>query len=109
VKLADGLAKNLGKPREVIEAETASFHPLNRNATCEEVASVVLFLASQAASFITGIGRQLDSFWLATVPEYMCVGALLLQPFVLILDMHAARSLSDKFALSTCTPVPYVC
>ena len=37
-----------------MEAMTAVQHPLGRNARVEEVASVVLFLASQAASFITG-------------------------------------------------------
>ncbi len=41
-----------------MEAMTAVQHPLGRNARVEEVASVVLFLASQAASFITGEQNQ---------------------------------------------------
>lgn len=41
-----------------MEAMTAVQHPMGRNAHVEEVASVVLFLASQAASFITGGTRS---------------------------------------------------
>ena len=37
-----------------MEAMTAVQHPLGRNARVEEVASFVLFLSSQAASFIKG-------------------------------------------------------
>ena len=51
---ADRLARDENKTRAAMEAMTAVQHPLGRNARVEEVASVVLFLASQAASFITG-------------------------------------------------------
>ena len=52
---ADRLARDENKTRAAMEAMTAVQHPLGRNARVEEVASVVLFLASQAASFITGM------------------------------------------------------
>ena len=55
---ADRLAKYEGKTRAAMEAYTAVQHPMGRNAKVEEVASVCLFLASQAASFITGIALR---------------------------------------------------
>ncbi len=55
---ADRLARDENKTRAAMEAMTAVQHPLGRNARVEEVASVVLFLASQAASFITGTFLQ---------------------------------------------------
>ena len=51
---ADRLARDENRTRAAMEAMTAVQHPLGRNARVDEVASVVLFLASQAASFITG-------------------------------------------------------
>ena len=54
VSVADRLARDAHKSRGAMEAMTAVQHPMGRNARVEEVASVVLFLASQAASFITG-------------------------------------------------------
>jgi NAD(P)-dependent dehydrogenase (short-subunit alcohol dehydrogenase family) len=55
VLYTDRLARDENKTRAAMEAMTAVQHPLGRNARVEEVASVVLFLASQAASFITGM------------------------------------------------------
>ena len=55
---ADRLARDENKTRAAMEAMTAVQHPLGRNARVAEVASVVLFLASQAASFITGTFLQ---------------------------------------------------
>ena len=65
VAVTDRLAKDEHKTRAAMEAMTAVQHPLGRNARVEEVASVVLFLASQSASFITGEQHdwfQHDSF-----------------------------------------------
>lgn len=42
------------------EASFAARHPLNRIATPEEIAQAVLFLASDAASFITGAALPVD-------------------------------------------------
>ncbi|KAL0044428.1 hypothetical protein WJX82_006022 [Trebouxia sp. C0006] len=62
----DRLARDENKTRAAMEAMTAVQHPLGRNARVEEVASVVLFLASQAASFITGVSIPVDGGGLLT-------------------------------------------
>lgn len=62
----DRLARDENRTRAAMEAMTAVQHPLGRNARVEEVASVVLFLASQAASFITGVSIPVDGGGLLT-------------------------------------------
>jgi NAD(P)-dependent dehydrogenase (short-subunit alcohol dehydrogenase family) len=48
----------VGKPRMIYEdlkgKKVAEQTPLGRNGTAEDVAKAILFLASEAASFITG-------------------------------------------------------
>jgi NAD(P)-dependent dehydrogenase (short-subunit alcohol dehydrogenase family) len=46
-------------------AEIAARHPLNRIATPDDVAAVVLFLASPAAAFVTGAYYPVDGGYLA--------------------------------------------
>jgi NAD(P)-dependent dehydrogenase (short-subunit alcohol dehydrogenase family) len=46
-------------------AEIAARHPLNRIATPEDVAAMVLFLASPAAAFVTGAYYPVDGGYLA--------------------------------------------
>jgi NAD(P)-dependent dehydrogenase (short-subunit alcohol dehydrogenase family) len=43
----------------------AAMHPVGRMGRGEEVASAVLYLASDAASFVTGISLPVDGGWLA--------------------------------------------
>jgi NAD(P)-dependent dehydrogenase (short-subunit alcohol dehydrogenase family) len=43
----------------------ASMHPMNRVGQSDEIAHPVLFLASDAASFITGTSLPIDGGWLA--------------------------------------------
>lgn len=51
-------------PKEAL-AGIAAMHPMNRLGTSEEVAALVLFLASPAASFITGGYYPVDGGYLA--------------------------------------------
>jgi len=53
-------AKKSGKSHEEILADMAKEIPMNRLASPEEIASVVVFLASKQASYITGTTVQVD-------------------------------------------------
>lgn len=46
-------------------AGIAARHPINRLGTCEEVAALILFLASPSASFVTGSYYAVDGGYLA--------------------------------------------
>eukprot|EP00891_Asterochloris_glomerata_P000575 jgi/Astpho2/575/Aster-04429 len=62
----DRLATDAGISRAEAEAKTAVQHPMGRNATCEEAAAPVLFLASKQAAFITGVSLPVDGGGLLT-------------------------------------------
>lgn len=53
-RLIERLSQREGKSKRVIKREIASLSPLNRFGSPNELADVVLFLASDAASFING-------------------------------------------------------
>ncbi len=59
-ELAVNRAKTSGKSHEEILAEMVKDVPLNRLGSPEEIASMVIFLASQKASYITGTTIQVD-------------------------------------------------
>jgi len=58
--LAVNRAKATGKSHEEVLSDMAKDVPMNRLAAPEEIASVVIFLASKQASYITGTTIQVD-------------------------------------------------
>ena len=60
-------AKEKGKSHEEILVEMSKRVPLNRLARPEEIASVVVFLASKQASYVTGVTIQVDGGYVKSV------------------------------------------
>ena len=60
-------AKEKGKSHEEILVEMAKRVPLNRLGRPEEIASVVVFLASKQASYVTGVTIQVDGGYVKSV------------------------------------------
>ena len=60
-------AKEKGKSHEEILVEMAKRIPLNRLARPEEIASVVIFLASKQASYVTGTTIQVDGGYIKSI------------------------------------------
>ena len=63
--LADQTAKRSGKSREDVLADVGKGRPLGRLARPEEIASVIVFLCSDRANFVTGAAWSVDG---GTVP-----------------------------------------
>ncbi len=59
-RLADSAIGRFGATREEVYANVGAQMPLGRHGTVEEVAAVVVFLASDRASFITGSAYDVD-------------------------------------------------
>ncbi len=62
-ELAQARSKVLGKTREEIIASWATQGPMGRIGQPEEIAAAVAFLASERASYITGVTLQVDGGW----------------------------------------------
>jgi 3-oxoacyl-[acyl-carrier protein] reductase len=62
-ELAVARGKALGKSKEEMIAMWASQTPMQRIAAPEEIAAAVAFLASERASYITGVTLQIDGGW----------------------------------------------
>jgi 3-oxoacyl-[acyl-carrier protein] reductase len=60
-------AKEKGKSHEEILADMAKRVPLNRLGRPEDIASVVIFLASKQASYVTGVTIQVDGGYVKSV------------------------------------------
>jgi NAD(P)-dependent dehydrogenase (short-subunit alcohol dehydrogenase family) len=63
--LADQTARRSGKSREEVLADVGKGRPLGRLAEPEEIASVIVFLCSDRASYVTGAAWSVDG---GTVP-----------------------------------------
>ncbi|PQO33809.1 glucose 1-dehydrogenase [Blastopirellula marina] len=61
----DMIDRFAGKEGAESRAQLAALHPMNRLATAEEMAAAVAYLASDAASFTTGISLPVDGGFLA--------------------------------------------
>jgi 3-oxoacyl-[acyl-carrier protein] reductase len=59
-KLNKARAERLNRPVEEINKEMAAEVPLGRYGTAEETADVIIFLASERASYVTGTTIQID-------------------------------------------------
>jgi 3-oxoacyl-[acyl-carrier protein] reductase len=62
-ELAIARGKALGKSKEEMIAMWASQTPAHRIAAPEEIAAAIVFLASERASYITGVTLQVDGGW----------------------------------------------
>jgi 3-oxoacyl-[acyl-carrier protein] reductase len=62
-ELAAVRGKAAGKSKEEIIETWASQAPMRRMASAEEIAAAVAFLASERASYITGVTLQVDCGW----------------------------------------------
>jgi NAD(P)-dependent dehydrogenase (short-subunit alcohol dehydrogenase family) len=60
VMAVDARAKAWNKPRAEVAAERAAKVPMGRQGTAQDVANAALFLASDEASFISGISLRVD-------------------------------------------------
>ncbi|CAL8461624.1 g1155 [Coccomyxa elongata] len=56
----DNLAATRGEPKDAILGKLAPLHAMRRVAEAHEVAAPIVFLASNAASFITGVNLRVD-------------------------------------------------
>jgi len=62
-EVAEARALALGKAKEEIIASWATQGPMGRMGRPEEIAAAVVFLASERASYITGVTLQVDGGW----------------------------------------------
>ena len=62
-ELAEARAKAAGKSKQEIIDSWALQTPMRRMASAEEIAAAVAFLASERASYITGVTLQVDGGW----------------------------------------------
>ena len=66
-ELAEARSKASGKSKQEMIDFWASQTPMRRMASAEEIAAAVAFLASERASYITGVTLQVDGGWVRSL------------------------------------------
>jgi 3-oxoacyl-[acyl-carrier protein] reductase len=66
-ELAAARSKALGKSKEEVVNSWAGQTPIGRMARPEEIAAAIAFLASERASYITGVTLQVDGGWVRSL------------------------------------------
>lgn len=66
-ELATARAATTGKPKEEMIGMWAAQVPMRRLANPEEIGAVIAFLASERASYITGVTLQVDGGWVRSL------------------------------------------
>ena len=66
-ELAQARSQALGKSKEEIIASWATQGPMRRIGRPEEIAAAIAFLASERASYITGVTLQVDGGWVRSL------------------------------------------
>lgn len=66
-ELAQARSQALGKSKDEIIASWATQAPMRRLAKPEEIAAAIAFLASERASYITGVTLQVDGGWVRSL------------------------------------------
>jgi 3-oxoacyl-[acyl-carrier protein] reductase len=66
-ELAEARGKAMGKSKEEMVEFWASQTPIKRMASPQEIAAAIAFLASERASYITGVTLQVDGGWVRSL------------------------------------------
>lgn len=66
-ELAEARSKALSKSKDEVVGSWAGQNPMQRMAQPEEIAAAVAFLASERASYITGVTLQVDGGWVRSL------------------------------------------